>query len=155
LTDQYSLCLSDYITQLRTLAAIYFPAVTGKAAGWQVSENDTVVKEGGDYFIVLRPGSFETARHGQHQDNIWRVRTLLFMRFNEYDSLWTAYRLFRSDILALPDTAPMTAHGIYNQTFSASDEAGYVRDDAGNYVGFIQQTLEATIMQRVLIARAF
>lgn len=155
MTDQYSLCLSAYITQLRTLSAAYFPAITGKVAGWQVSENDTVVKEGADYFIILRPSTFETKREGHMQSNIWRVRTLVFMRFNEYDSLWSSYRDYRASILNLPDTAPLKLHGINGQTFSASDEAGYLRDENNNYTGFIQQTLECAISQRVLVPRAF
>jgi hypothetical protein len=135
---------------------VYFPAITGKLSGWQVSENDTVVTEGSDYFTVLRPGSFENIRSGGGlQNNTWRVRTLLFMRFNEYDTLWSTYRAFRSDIIALPDTSPLINYGIQNQVFSASDEAGYLRDADGNYTGFVQQTLECAITQRVIVPRAY
>lgn len=156
MTDQYSLCLSAYMTQLRTLSATYFPAITGKVAGWQVSEDDTVVREGGDYFVILRPGTFDMPQLSSSlQNNVWRVRTLLFMRYTEYANIWTQYRAFRSAILGLRETSPLTAYGIQKQEFSASDEAGYLRDDSGNYVGFVQQTLECTITQRVLVPRAF
>lgn len=144
------------MTQLRTLSSVYFPAVTGKAAGWQVSENDTAVMEGGDYFVILRPSAFDNPRSGgQLQQNIWHVRTMLFMRFNEYESLWSNYRSFRSDIIALPDTSPLVDYGIQKQEFSASDDAGYLRDADGNYAGFVQQTLECQITQRVLVPRAY
>lgn len=155
MTDQYSLCLSAYTTQIRTLSNVYFPAITGEAAGWQVSENDTVVKKGSDYFVILRPGTFDNPQlSGALQNNIWRVRTLLFMRFAEYDNIWSSYRAFRSAILNLRETAPLHLYGIQKQEFSAVDEAGYLRDDLGNYTGFVQQTLECTITQRALVPRA-
>ena len=37
--DHFSVCLADYKAQLQTLSDPYFPADTGRAAGWQVSEN--------------------------------------------------------------------------------------------------------------------
>jgi len=150
MTDQYSVCLADFQTQLKTLASPYFPAVTGRAAGWQVSENDLIPLEGGDYFVVTRPGPFKQVRQSDFQENEWHVITVLYMRYVEYDNLWSTFRPFRSDILALPDTSPLRTHGIYNQTFAAQGEPGFVIDTkTREYTDLVSQILDTTIYQRV------
>lgn len=155
MTDQYALCLAEYKLQLQTLSATYFPATTGRAAGWQVSEDDTTPLEGGDYFIVLKPGTFSNVRQGLKQENEWHVTTILYVRYPEYWDAWRRFRLFRSDILSLPDTAPLKKHGMYDQSFASRDEAGYLINDQGQYTDFIVQSLDCTIRQRALIARQF
>jgi len=156
MTDQFSLCLTAFQTQLRTISSPYFPAVTGRAAGWQVSENDLTPMEGGDYFIVLRPGTFGNPRRGgQVVENEWHITTLLYLRFSEYDNLWSLYRAFRSAVLELPDTIPIRTDGIWEQTFSAQGEPGFVidtrRPPPDNYTDLVSQTLDCTIRQRVKI----
>ena len=155
MTDQYALCLDAYKTQLRTLAASYFPAIDGKAAGWQVSENDTEIYNGGEYFVILKPGTFSNQRQGLNTVNEWHVTSVLYARYFEYDTAWSRFRAFRSDILALPDTAPLTTNGIYGQEFASQEQAGYLVDDQGRYTNFVVQTLDCTIRQRVKVARAF
>jgi hypothetical protein len=155
MTDQYALCLDAYKTQLRTLAGTYFPAVDGKAAGWQVTENDTEIYNGSDYFIVLKPGTFSNQRQGLNTVNEWHVTSVLYYRFGEYANAWTQFRVYRSDILALPDTAPLTTNGIYDQIFASQEQAGYLVDDQGRYTNFVVQALDCTIRQRVKATRAF
>ncbi len=157
MADQYSLCLAEFVAQLKTLAVStsYFPAATGLPAGWQISEDDNIVNSGGDYFIIYRPGAFQQTRSGQYQDNVWRVNIWLFMRFSEYTGLWARYREYRNAILQLPDTVPLKNIGINYQSFDASEDAGYQRDDTGNYTNFVVQKLQCTINQRVLITRKF
>lgn len=156
MTDQFSLCLGEYITQLKTLATstAFFPAAIGRSAGWQISEDDTIVKDGGDYFIIYRLGQFQQTRSGQFQENVWHINTWLFMRFSEYTGLWSGYRQFRSAVLELPDTQPLKRYGIYSQSFNAGQDAGYQRDENGNYTNFVVQQMDCTINQRVLITRA-
>lgn len=150
--DHFSECLTDYKAQLQTLSVPYFPAVTGRAAGWQVSENDLTPMEGGDYFIVLRPGKPVQVRHGVVLENEWHVTTLVFVRFAEYDNLWPRYRPFFSDILNLQDTIPLQTHGIWYQNISAQDEPKFVVDTkTGNFTDLVMQPLDATIRQRVKI----
>lgn len=151
MTDQFSICLSDFKSQLQSLTT-YFPAVTGRAAGWQVSENDLIVMEGSDYFITLRPGNFDETGTRVTQENEWHVITNIFMRFSEYEGLWTAFRVFRSDILGLTKTNPLTAHGIWFQKFSAQGEPQFLTDkNTGEYLGLVVQTIDTTIKQRVRI----
>jgi len=153
MTDQFSLCLTAFKTQLQTLSNPYFPAVTGRAAGWQVSENDLTPMEGGDYFITLRPGVFSNQRQSSFSLNEWHVLATLYMRFSEYDNLWTIYRAFRSAVIQLPETTPIRTNGIWEQTFSAQGEAGFVidtkRPPPDNYTDLVAQTLDITIKQRV------
>lgn len=152
MTDQFSLCLSAFQTQLRTLSATYFPAVTGRAAGWQVSENDLTPMEGGDYFVTLRPGQFSQLRRGQTSENEWHILATLYMRFSEYDNLWTLYRAYRSAILELPDTQPIRTNGIWDEVMVAQGDPGFVVDTkTGAYTDLVAQTLDVTIRQRVKI----
>lgn len=151
MTDQFSLCLTDLQTQLRTLTT-FFPAVTGRAAGWQVSENDLIPMEGGDYFATLRPGSFSQLRRGQTSENEWHILATLYMRFSEYDNLWSLYRAFRSAVLELPDTQPIRTNGIWDETMVAQGDPGFVVDTkTGSYTDLVAQTLDVTIRQRVKI----
>ena len=150
MTDQFSLCLVDFQAQLRTISNLFFPAVTGRTGGWQVSENDLTPMEGGDYFVILRPGVFSQKRVSDFCENEWHVLTTAYMRFSEYDNLWPLYRAFRSAILELPDTAPLKAHGIWKQTFVAQGEPGFIVDTkTGAYTDLVAQTLDVTIYQRV------
>ena len=155
MSDQYDACLTAYKAQLLTLASTFFPSSTGRAAGWQISENDTTPMEGGDYFITLRPGAFSQERRGEFQDNVWGVTTILYYRYSEYATLWTNYKVFRSAILGLPDTKPLKTVGIRNQVFISNENAGYLLDGQGNYTNFVVQSLNCAITQRVLIRRAF
>lgn len=156
MTDHFSAILTAYKAQIQTLNDIYFPEAQGLAAGWQVSEDDTTPMQGGDYFVILRPGAFSTTRRGQFQDNEWHVTTILYYRFSEYATLWQTYRAFRSDILGLPDTAPLKTMAITEQVFSAQENAGYLLDSNGNYTNFVVQTLDCRINQsRVITSRAF
>lgn len=156
MSDEFTNCFNAYKTQLATLAVStsYFPAATGRAAGWQITENDNVIFEGGDYFIVLRPGTFQQGRRGGHQENVWGVRTFLFMRFAEYTDLWTTFRAFRAAVLELPDTQPLKTYGVWSQVFTSGEDAGYLRDENGNYTNFVTQTLDCAISQRKLITPA-
>ena len=152
MTDQFSLCLAAFTTQVRTLAGTYFPATTGRAAGWQVTENDLAPMEGGDYFVVFRPGQFAQGRKSDFQENEWHIVTSLYMRFSEYESLWSTFRAFRSAFIALPDTSPLRLYGIYEQTFAAQGEPGFIVDTlTGNYTNLVSQILDTTIRQRVKV----
>lgn len=151
MTDQYSLCLDALKTQLRTLTA-FFPAVTGMAAGWQVSENDLTPMEGSDHFVVLRPGAFSQTRRSDMLENEWHTLATLYMRYAEYDNLWPLYRAFRAAVLELPDTKPIRTNGIWYQAMAAQGEPGYIVDaKTGAYLNLVAQTLDVTIKQRVKI----
>jgi hypothetical protein len=158
MTDEYTACFNLYKLQLQTLNTSYFPANTGRAAGWQVSENDTVVMEGGDYFVTLRPGSFIYNPKAGVEDNEWHVLTTLYMRYMEFEGLWDKFRVFRSSILNLPKTAPLKGAGIQGtrQRFLSLGDAGYlVSQPDGAYLNFVVQTLDCVVPQRVLTQRAF
>lgn len=157
--DQYSLCLAEFKTQILTLHSDdtpYFPAVTGRAVGWQVSENENIVLEGSNYFVVLRPGAFTQGGTRILEENQWHVTTILYMRFAEFDGVWPAFRVFRSAFLALKKTARLKNKGIWNQTFIAQGEAGFVLDNKrpapDNYTDLVAQVFDITIFQKVKVS---
>ena len=155
MTDQYDACLTAYKAQLLAIAGDFFPASVGRAEGWQISENDTTPMEGGDYFITLKPGSFTNNRQGDVEDNSWNIITVLYMRYKEYNNLWPLFSAFRSAVIDLPKTSPLKTNGIRGQSFAAREDAGYLVDSQGNYTNFVVQALNCTILQRVLVRRAF
>lgn len=155
MTDQFAVVVADYKLQLATLANPYFPASVGRAAGWQVSEDDTTPYEGGDYFITLRPGSFSHPQDTQgFEMNEWHVITVLYFKYVEYKDIWSLFRTFRNAVVSLPETKQLRTHGIYDQTFSASEDAGYLVDSQGNYTSFVVQKLDCLIRQKVRRQRA-
>lgn len=155
--DDYALCLESLKTQLLTLGATYFPASTGRVVGWQISSDDTVVLEGGDYYIIHRPGTFSQSRQGDLLENEWHVSMTLFVRYDEYETAWAKFTAFRNAILMLPETSPLRDNFIdgSKQVFSGSDEAGYLLDDKGALTQFIVQKMDCVIPQRVRRRRSF
>lgn len=155
MTDQFDVCMTDYKAQLATLANPYFPLSDGRPAGWQISEDDTTPYEGGDYFITLRPGSFSHPQSTQEFEmNDWHVTTVLYFKYVEYKDIWSLFRAFRHAVISLPESARLRTHGIYDQSFSASEEAGYLVDSQGNYTSFVVQKLDCLIRQKVRRQRA-
>ena len=156
MTDQYTLCQNAFVVQLQTLSDKYFPAATGRNIGWQVSEDDTMPLEGGDYFVILRPGRFETVSRGGHEENQWHILAALYMRYSEQATLWTNYRTFRGDILSLKNTAPLKGSHIIGQDIIAQNDPGFIVDSkTGNYLSLVSQILDVTIRQRVVVARQY
>lgn len=152
MTDQYALCESALITRLRTLANPFFPA-GDSAAGWQVSDDDTVVNKGGDYFIIVRPGEFPVETHGHDADVNWHVKAIIYVRFKEYKTSWTNFKVFRSAIFNLmwADRTLNKTNGVWNVTLSSKDDAGRLLDTQGNPMNWIAQMLDVTITQRIRI----
>lgn len=152
--DAYTLCQNAFHVQLQTLSDQFFPEVTGREAGWQVSENDLMPLEGSDYFVITRPGDFTQVRRGQHNMNDWHITTTIYMRFKTYETLWSLYREFRGAILDLPETAPLKTAGIYGQSFVSRGQPGFVIDTkTGNTLDMVAQEIDVTINQKILVTR--
>jgi len=151
-SDHYSICETALMTRLRTLTS-YFPAGTGKSAGWQVSDDDTVFSQGGDYFIVVRPGEFPTVQKGLLADVSWHVKAVIYVRFIEYKTSWGRFKAFRSDIFNLLNADPSLdrTNGVFSVTVSSKDDAGRLLDTQGNPMNWIAQLLDVTITQRIKI----
>ena len=150
--DHYSVCETALMTRLRTLTS-YFPAGTGKSAGWQVSDDDTVFSQGGDYFVIVRPGEFPTVQKGLLADVSWHVKAVIYARFIEYKTSWGMFKAFRSDIFNLLNADPSLdrTNGVYSVTVSSKDDAGRLLDTQGNPMNWIAQLLDVTITQRIKI----
>lgn len=142
MADQFTLCLEAYQMQLRSLKK-YFPKAN------QVSTDDNAPQKGGNYFAILRPASFSNNVHSQFEENEWHITTIIYMRYKELKDVWDLFAVYRGDILELRRTNPLKTNGIWRQVFSASDDAGFLTDENNNYLGFIAQTLDVTIYQKV------
>lgn len=157
MADQFSLCLAEYKAQLARLNNPYFPAPpdASQAAGWQISEDDTVWKAGVDYAITLKPGAFAQRSEGNVEFNDWGVITILWMRFTQYSDVWPLFRVYRNAVLNLRSAYPLHNHAIENQVFRAREDPGYLIDREGNYTTVVVQVLECTISQRRIQRRNF
>ena len=152
MTDHYTVCETALITRLRSLTS-YFPAGTDKSAGWQVSDDDTVFSQGGDYFVIVRPGEFPTVQKGLLADVSWHVKAVIYVRFIEYKTSWSMFKTFRSDVFNLLNADPTLTktNGVWNVMVSSKDDAGKLLDTKGNPMNWIAQLLDVTINQRIKI----
>lgn len=152
MTDYYQIAENGFVAKMITLTD-HFPAGTGKSAGWQVSDDDTVIAEGGEKFCIYRPGSFPTAKRGKVVDFEWHIIAVLHMRFSDYEQSWPDFKTFRSDVinLFLDDPTMGKTVGVWDVFPAANEEPGYLQDSDGNSTNIIVQTLDVTIRQRVLL----
>jgi len=155
-TDYYALCKTGLIARLRTLVS-YFPASTKHAStGWQVSDDDAVLSEGGDYFVIVRPGAFPTRKQGRMLEVEWHADAVIYVRYKEQATSWTRFETFRSDIFNLLHADPTLnkTNGVYDVGVSSQQQAGRLIDSQGNLMNWIAQTLDVTINQRIHMVRA-
>jgi hypothetical protein len=156
MTNFYGQCKDGLIAKLRTLTS-YFPAGTGKAAGWQVSSSDLVISEGGEYFAIVRPGAFPSRRvSGKLKDVEWHCTVLLHYRFSKAETVWNEYELFRSDIFNVINADPTLGGtpNVWDVVMDSSEEPGYLADSEGNTQNVIVQTCDVAITQRIPHATA-
>lgn len=156
MTDYYGLCKAALIARLRTLTT-YFPASAKHVtAGWQVSDDDAVLSEGGDYFLIIRPGAFPTRKQGRMLEVEWHADAVLYVRYKEQLTSWTRFETIRSDIFNLLHADPSLnrTNGVYDVGVSSQEKAGRLVDAQGNLMNWIAQTLDVTINQRINMVRA-
>ncbi len=152
MTDHYSLVEAALLTKLRTLTS-YFPVSAGKSAGWQVSDDDAVFSQGADYFIIARPGPFNTQPRGLLANAEWHVNVIIYVRYTEYKTSWARFKTFRSDIFNLlyGDPTLGKTSGVWNVAMSSASDAGRLLDTQGNPTNWLAQALDITISQRIKI----
>lgn len=155
MTDYYALVKTGLIARLRTLTS-YFPASAKHSAGWQVSDDDSVLSEGGDYFVIVRPGAFPTRKQGRMVEVEWHADAVIYTRYKEQATSWTRFETFRSDIFNLLHADPTLnkTNGVYDVGVSSQQQAGRLIDSQGNLMNWIAQTLDVTINQRIHMVRA-
>jgi len=145
--DYYGLCEAGLVTQLRTLIT-HFPHT------WQVSDDDTVLGQGAENFIIYRPANFPVANVTMEDKDItWDIKCRLHVKYRDYKTAWTNFKAIRKDIinLIIPDYSLSGTVGVWRVTLQGGDEAMYFYFDepkAGVRPNFIIQDMVVSVTQR-------
>ena len=156
MTDNYSTCETALAVLLRTLGTGFFPGDVQRDAGWQVSDDDTVLSYGGDYFIVYRPGACPVTPVARGiKEYYWEVLMDLYIRYVSYKDSWTKFKAFRAAIITLLDThqSLSSATGVRGVVFTSDERPLYFRFNNTPETAkpnFIIQQTKVVIRQQVL-----
>lgn len=147
MTDFYSECETGLVTLLRSLTT-YF------VKDWQVSDDDTVIMKGGDYFAVVRPGAFPYTRQTEKLATVnWSVVMDLYVRYDDYKKSWNKFKAFRSAIFNLLMEHPTLndTPGVVRADMTGDERAQYFKfSNAPDAIpNFIIQTVRAVITQYI------
>jgi hypothetical protein len=141
-TDYYGQCEAALMTKLRTLTSLFPKAI-------QVSDDDSVVNRGADYWAILQPDAFpQTRADGRDVFFNWVVIFDLYVRYKSRQESLPRFKAARSAIInLLTPTSLNSTSNISRTVLSAS--GGLQQDIAGSNPNFIIQTFQAVITQRV------
>jgi hypothetical protein len=141
----YVECKEAIITKGRTLSSL-FPK------SYQVSDDDSNIKRGGDYFIVTLPSTFSSrGPDSHHKDMTWIVLFDLYVRYTTKTESTRKFEAARDLVITLYHSDPWLGNtpGVSNVSISAAGEV--LQDIAGDNPNFIIQTMSASISQRVAL----
>jgi hypothetical protein len=142
MTDQYSIVEGILMTKLRTLTDL-FPRE------FQVSDDDSVVNRGADYFAVLQPDAFPATRaNGRQAFYNWVVVLDLYVRYKTRKESLPKFKAARAAIIELLHPTSLNATNSITNT-SVSANGGLQQDIVGTNPNWIIQTFSVTITQLV------
>ena len=171
--DPYDQVETGIANRLRAaLKADYFTnRSTHKVEDWRVSDNDSNLERGADFFIVMRPGAFPSLpteySTGKFVDMEWESFVRLYVKYVEREEQWSTFKPFRWAVI---DT--LRRYRFLNQvvidgetlnavpgvdrirTVQANDPAGYwwifeAQRQQGLPPNYMFQSLQITTRQRV------
>lgn len=155
-TDYYSIAEAALATYIKALGTGFFPASSKDAAGWQVSDDDTVLAKGGEYFAIYRPGScpVTTIARGIYDYN-WEVILDLYVRYVSYKLSWTKFKGYRAALITQLDTNQTLGdcQGVHGVSFRSDERPMYFRFNGADETAkpnFLIQTAQVVIRQRVM-----
>lgn len=155
-TDYYQICEDALADCLRTLTT-HFPH------SWQVSDDDTVLGQGADNFIIYRPGAMPVTPISTAEtivvDITWQIIGRLHTKYTSYKDAWTIFKAVRKGIinvilpnysLVTPDN-PAGTTGVWRVNLTSGEGAQYFFFDEpkpGVRPNFIIQDMVYSITQR-------
>jgi len=158
MTDEYSTCETALAVLLRTLGTSFFPGDAQRDAGWQVSDDDTVLALGGEYFAIYRPGTCPATPIARGiKEYYWEVLLDLYIRYESYKTSWTKFKAFRAATVTLLDTHQSLGYtkGVRSVVFSSEERPLYFRftnTPEQARPNFIIQPTKVVIRQQVFYA---
>jgi hypothetical protein len=77
---------------------------THKVEDWRVSDNDSNLERGANYFLVTRPGAFPSLpteyNTGKWVDVDWETFVRLYAKYSEREEQWSTFKPFRWAVIA-------------------------------------------------------
>ena len=151
-TDFYKQCEQALVVTLRQMTDFF-------KHEWQVSDDDTNLARGADYFVVYRPGAFPVAGFLQTKrfmDIRWSIIMDIYVRYKTYKDSWDKFKNLRSALFnGLHEDQTLGGNINVSEVLLASDEnAQYFKfaDTPENATpNFIIQTMSMAIKQRVRV----
>jgi hypothetical protein len=142
MTDYYSQCESALMATLRTLPQL-------SRHDFQVSDDDSVITNGAEYYAIFQPDAFpQTRADGREVFFNWVVIFDLYVRYSTRKESLGKFKAVRAAIVELiKPTALNSTSNIMRTVLAAS--GGLQQDLPGDNPNFIIQTMTATITQRV------
>jgi hypothetical protein len=145
LIDHYSMCEGALMAKIRTLTE-FFPK------DFQVSDDDSVLNRGADYFCIFQPDAFpHTRANGRQAHYNWVVLFDLYVRYKSRKESLPKFKAARAALIHLLHPISLNgfngSKGIENIVLSAN--GGLQQDLQGDNPNFIIQPLTATITQLV------
>lgn len=139
--DYYGLCEEALIERVKTLTE-FFPKDS------QVSDDDTVVNRGAEYFAIFTPDAFpNTISDARETLFTWQILMDIYVRFTTQAEAKSRLKTMRSSIINLIYPSCLNhVNGVYRTTISAN---GGVFQDAPERPNFIWQTITVTVFQKV------
>lgn len=147
--DFYQICEDGLVARVQVLTFFKNPK--------QVSDDDSVLSEGADYWFIYRPGAFPIADNFNTQKIMeidWNVTVDLYVRYKTYKESWGKFRRFRAALFFLlhSDQSLGNTLNVHRVTFSSNEIAQYFRfaeTAEAARPNFIIQTCNVVIRQRV------
>lgn len=171
--DPYDLIETGIADRLRAALKTEFftnPS-THKVEDWRVSDNDSNLERGANYFIVMRPGAFPSLpteyNTGKFIDVEWESFARLFVQFKERAEQWSTFKPFRWAVIHTIRTYRFLGKVTINgdelaevpavdrvRSIDASDPAGYwwifeAQRQQGLPPNYMYQSLRIVTRQRV------
>lgn len=144
-TDFYQQCEDGFAREMKKLTSFF-------KKDYQVADDDTVLAEGGDYFVVYRPGSFPmTGKSAEEKDVTWGIVFDLYVRYESYKASWKNFRVARSAIINrfVPNPTLGGTPGVWNVGISSGENAQYFSlEEKAVRPNFIIQTMRCDVTQR-------
>jgi hypothetical protein len=148
--DFYQQVEDGFATKMRLLSSFFRKPE-------QVSDDDTVLSEGADYWAIYRPGAFpivDSLQTHRIEEIDWGITMDLYVRYKTYKESWGKFRKFRAAVFFLlhSDQSLGSTPNVRRVAFSSNEIAQYFRfanSPAEARPNFIIQTCNVTIRQRV------
>lgn len=120
----------------------------------QISDDDTIIMLGHDYFFIVRPGSFpSTDLNDSISDFQWNIKGELYVRYIEYKTSWEKFADFRNALIHVTKNHPTLGGGLGVAKVSIEAEADpdyfSFSADPDAQPNFIIQTVNVVATQRV------